>query len=249
MSLAAIGAGVAGILRDSASFVWRHRGLFAVTYAVTLVVTVLLYPYDRQLLAQLQEASTGLDGLAGRISTIGRFESSSLAAAVMLFLLGLLGKRDRLKRAAVACLLAGIIGGLGVTLLRPTFGRARPGATVAPGFYWFEPEEQMHSMPSGHVMSNAASVAAVATVLPVLAPVAALYAAGITWSRLQLNRHHPTDVIWGLVLGGSVGIAVGAPPRDRGSAPRPGGSTDLPHQSLPEAPRSGRSWVDRQSGN
>lgn len=222
MTLAAIGAEARAILGGSAEFFWAHRRWFLLAWGLTLVVTVVIYPSDRELLARVQAAGAGTEALAVWLSTIGRFENSSLAFAVILAVAGVVGSRDSLKRAAVACLLAGIVGGIGVNVLRPTFGRSRPPATVEPGFHWFEIEAQMHSMPSGHATSNAASAAAVATVVPALAPVAGLYAVGVAWSRLQLNRHYPTDVIWGLVLGGSVGIAVGASVRTRAARAGPG---------------------------
>jgi membrane-associated phospholipid phosphatase len=52
-------------------------------------------------------------------------------------------------------------------------------------------------------------------VMPAVGIPATAVAAGICWSRMQLNRHYPTDVLWGAVLGSSVGVAVGAATRDR----------------------------------
>jgi len=221
VTLAAIGAETAALLAAAVRFVGRWRRRYLLVLAATAAVTAVVYPYDGILLQRLRSADPALQSAAIWLSSIGRFENSSLAFAVALAALGLLLRRPRLRVAAVACLLAGLVAGIGVNLLRPTFGRARPHAAVQPGFYWFEMRPELHSMPSGHATSNAASAAAIATVVPVLTPLAVLYAGGVAWSRMQLNRHYPTDVIWGLVLGGSVGLAIGAAARDRRGSPRP----------------------------
>ena len=206
---------IQAILREATGFVGRHRLAVALTLAVTAAVTVLLMPADARVLAEVQQWSAAYGGVAEVVSRIGRFENSSLAFAVIAAVIGLVSRSMRWRDIAVACLLAGIVAGLAVNVLRPTFGRARPHANVEAGFYWFELEAQLHSMPSGHVMSNAASAWAIVPLAPVAAVPAAAYTGLMAWSRMRLDRHYPTDVLWGSVLGAIVGIAIGAAIRDR----------------------------------
>ncbi len=204
-----------GILSDAARYLWRHRVPYGVAWIVTLFVSILLYPSDALWLARIQQMFAEHQKLAETLSEIGYFKSSSLAFAVVLTVAGLVGRADRLRRAAVACLLAGVIAGLCVLVLRPALGRARPDASLAPGFHWLESGDELRSMPSGHTMTNTASAVAIAVTLPPLAVPVLAYAVGVGWSRMQLNRHYPTDVLWGAVLGASTGLAIGVATRDR----------------------------------
>jgi undecaprenyl-diphosphatase len=174
----------------------------------------------------VQRAGAGHRELAVWLSEIGRFENSTLVLTVALGIGALLTRRPSFRQAAVACLLAGIVAGLAVTVLRPGIGRARPHSELPSGFYWLELRADLHSMPSGHAASNTASAAAVAMVMPSVGIPASVVAAGICWSRMDLNRHYPTDVLWGAVLGSSIGIAIGGPMRPRRR--RSGGSGSGP---------------------
>lgn len=173
-----------------------------------LVLTLVIYPFEERLLRSLQEGGNDFYRLAEVLSTIGRFENSSLLFAVVLASVGLAFRSPRWKRAAVGCLVAGIVAGLAVTVLRPTLGRARPHAEAPAGFYLLEIDADFHSMPSGHASTNVASAVAIARLLPPLAVPALVYAGGVCWARMQLNRHHPTDILWGFTLGGTLGWTV-----------------------------------------
>ena len=188
---------------------------YALVWVAAVLVTFVLMPRDAAVLGAVQDAGAAWQGWAGPISTVGRFENSSLAFALVLAVGGLLMRSDRWRDAAVACLLAGLIAGLAVNVFRPTIGRARPHAEAAPGFYGFELDADFHSLPSGHASTNVATALGVLRVLPVVGVPLVAFAASVVWSRMQLNRHYPTDVLWGAVLGGSIGWAVGGAIVDR----------------------------------
>jgi len=209
MRIADIGGEIRLVFAAAAAHVWRRRVAYGVTWLSALFVSLILYPYDARMLAWVQRTGAGHESLAITLSQIGRFENSSLLFAIVLASLGMLAGSGQLKRAAAACLLAGLVAGLAATVLRPALGRARPHAQAAPGFHFFEPSAALQSMPSGHTTSNTASAVAIAVVSPPLAVPALLYAAGVGWSRLELNQHYPTDVLWGAILGGSIGLAIG----------------------------------------
>jgi len=205
---------VAGGIADLLTGAWRHvvanARVYAVVWGATLLAVALMWSHDTAWLGAIQAAGQGTDTVAQELSRIGRFENSSLVLSVILGAIGLATRKARWRDAAVACLLAGIVGGLAVNVLRPTFGRARPHSEMEQGLHWFEMRADLHSLPSGHATSNMASAAAVAVVLPAVGVPAVVVATAIGWSRLQLNQHYPTDVLLGLVLGATVGVAVGA---------------------------------------
>lgn len=216
----AVGDAVAQILMSALQFVRDHGRAFAGTWMLALIATAVAWSADAGVLAWLQAAGAGTERVAMWLSSIGRFENSSMLLALALAVVSLAGAGVRWRHAAVACLLAGIVGGLAVNVARPTFGRARPHAASAPGLYWFEAAAEYHSLPSGHATSNMASATAVLMVMPTIGVPAVIAAIAIGWSRLQLNQHYPTDVALGLLLGASIGVPIGAATAATGRRPR-----------------------------
>ncbi len=206
---------VQAILAGAVQWLVTHRWRLAVTLAVAFGFTAVLLPRDAALLAAIQDSGVGSEELARFVTSLGRFENSTLAFAMIAAVVAMLANSVRWRDIAVACLLAGIVGGITVNVLRPTLGRARPHAVVAPGFYWFEITDDFNSMPSGHAMSNAASAFAIVALVPAAIVPATAYVVAMSWTRLRLNRHYPSDVMWGSLLGAIVGLAVGSSIRDR----------------------------------
>lgn len=193
----------------------RHRGALLGVLALAAAATVWIMPRDAQILATVRAAAADWHGVAETVSRIGRFENSTLGFAMFAAIVGLIRRSRRWKDIAVACLLAGLVAGISLNVLRPTLGRARPEAPAGPGFHWFETGDELDSMPSGHAMSNAASAFAIVPLAPVALAPAIGYTLVMSWSRLELNRHYPSDVLWGSLLGAIIGLAVGASIRDR----------------------------------
>ena len=192
-----------------------HRGALLAVLAATALLSAWLMPRDAAMLTAVQAAGADWLQLARTVSQVGNFENSTLLFAMIAATIGMLRNSRRWKDIAVACLLAGLIAGISVNVLRPSFGRARPAAPAEAGFHWFELGRELDSMPSGHAMSNAASAFAIVPLAPTVLVPAVAYTLAISWSRMQLNRHYPSDVLWGSLLGAIVGLAVGASIRDR----------------------------------
>jgi len=109
-------------------------------------------------------------------------------------------------------LVAGLLTGLGSTLIRATIGRTRPNAAAPQGFYgpryqgrWIAAKYEFASFPSGHT-AVWAGLAGAAWFRRRALGIAFLAAAGaVAWSRLALGCHHFSDVtaslVWGLAVG------------------------------------------------
>jgi membrane-associated phospholipid phosphatase len=115
-------------------------------------------------------------------------------------------------RLLLLVLVAGLLTGLGSTLIRCTVGRTRPGASAPQGFYglrhdshWTLGKYEFSSFPSGHT-AVWAGLAGAAWFRQRRWAVALLAAgAAVAWSRLALGCHHFSDVtasfVWGLGVG------------------------------------------------
>lgn len=204
-----IGGAFVEVLRRSVREVTDRRRVYAAVWGLAAVVTLVLYPFDGAVLRSVQDLGAPLYAWAPAISQAGKFENSSLLLTVLLAIIGMASGRIRWRQAAAACLIASVLSGLAVTVLRPALGRARPHAEVPSGFYFLELDTSLQSMPSGHATTNTAAAAAVLRVLPAAGVPVVVFAAAVCWSRMQLNRHYPTDILWGIVLGATIGWAVG----------------------------------------
>lgn len=221
---------IQAILVGAVALLRRHRVPLFGMLAAAVAATVWIMPRDAEILATVRAAGVDWFGVAVTVSRIGRFENSTLGFAIFAAIVGLIRQSRRWKDIAVACLLAGLVAGISLNVMRPTLGRARPQAPEGPGFHWFELGDELDSMPSGHAMSNAASAFAIVPLAPVAVVPAVAYTLAMSWSRLQLNRHYPSDVLWGSLLGAIIGLAVGASIRDRRSGDQ---STTRPPPSRP----------------
>jgi undecaprenyl-diphosphatase len=63
-------------------------------------------------------------------------------------------------------------------------------------------------MPSSHTASAVAYTIAVGTQLPVAALPLGAVAAAVAWSRLATDRHFPSDVFVGALIGAAVGGTI-----------------------------------------
>ena len=147
--------------------------------------------------------------LAGALSHWGEPHLSVLPVCIFLIALGVWRKMPIFKYAGIACILAVLVSGLLVNILRPALGRPRPSSGLPDKLYFFEMNYNYHGTPSGHATACASASACLAVVLPVTAIVTVPYTLSVCWSRMQLKRHHPTDILLGLALGEMVGVAFG----------------------------------------
>jgi undecaprenyl-diphosphatase len=118
-------------------------------------------------------------------------------------------KIDRLREIGLAilfslfcCLFVGNI------VCKPLFSRQRPCFRFDQKKILLRKRPTDHSFPSGHAMSSFAAATCLLAVHPVLSTAALTIAALISYSRLYLFVHYPSDVLCGMLIG--IGLGFGS---------------------------------------
>lgn len=189
--------------------------LLHLTALIPAVVLILSGADPRILAAVQQPANQPVHHTAEWVSEFGEFQYSTLAVAAVTGLMAWGFRSRKLRGAAVAVLVAGILGGVLVNVCRPTFGRARPHQEEDGRFTWFRMNSRYQGFPSGHTSSTTSSMVALAVTCPPMAIPAVGCSIAVGWSRMQLNRHYLSDVMGGLVLGSICGFWGAAVARTR----------------------------------
>jgi membrane-associated phospholipid phosphatase len=204
--------------------------------AAALVILCLL-PLDARILqaVQVEDRDTVVHRFAHWLSEVGELDKGNLLLLVVWLGLAILARQRYWKRAVLAVTLAAITSGIFINFIRPTVGRPRPHATLADGSsvpdgaYGPTLDYDYHGFPSGHTTTAFATGVTITLLSPPAAVPALAYSVGMGWSRMQMDRHHLTDVIGGAAIGTCFAIcfASGARRRreeDRARPERPEGS-------------------------
>jgi membrane-associated phospholipid phosphatase len=149
-----------------------------------------------------------LQHFARRVSFWGDL-TWSIPLSLLLWVAGAVSRRARWRKLGWACLLAALVGGATVDIFRVSLGRPRPRAELPAGFYGPHLSSKYQGFPSGHSTVSLSTAASVATASPLVGVPCLVYAGAVGWSRMQLNEHHPLDVLTGFALGGFVGVCFG----------------------------------------
>jgi undecaprenyl-diphosphatase len=160
--------------------------------------------------------------------TFGILAGLALAVAIALD-----RRRERRERLALVLALGAAVAAsdlLGAQVLRPLFGRMRPCFALPPGtFRWLAATSDVGSLPSLHA-SNFFALAVVARAARrALGTAALLLALAVSWSRVYVGVHWPSDVVAGAAWGAlcaAVALAIVRIPsaREAGGPPLgPGG--------------------------
>lgn len=131
--------------------------------------------------------------------------------AVLIWIGGAARDRVRWRKLGLALLMALLLSGLIVNIFRVGTGRPRPYAAepntaVSDGFYGPHRSADYQSFPSGHATASSTTAATLAGAMPLLTLPAAVYTFSVSWSRMQLNKHHPIDVTVGTIIGTLCGL-------------------------------------------
>ena len=207
---------------------FRTRKLFSLgVFAGALALGALIFPHDQALLARLHFWRDGQEDLARRIAyflgTWGDYPTYNVPLALAIWLYGVGTKSSAWRRVAVICFLGATLAGLFDDCFRLTLGRPRPDAHMPDGFYGitYAFRGGFQSFPSGHAAAVFGAAMALLVVKRPLGLVATLFAFAVVWARMELNRHHPSDVAVGSVIGIYFGLMVGFGAKLRHTLPMP----------------------------
>ena len=190
--------------------------LFALlVFTAALALGALVWPHDRQLLETIHWwCRTHQDfarQIASFLGTWGDYLTYNVPLALAIWLYGVATKSSAWRRVAVICFLGATLAGLFDDFFRLTLGRPRPDAHMPDGFYGiaYAFSGGFQSFPSGHAAATfGAAAAMVVTDLP-LGILTTAFALGVVWARMELERHYPSDVIVGSIIGIYFGLMVG----------------------------------------
>lgn len=200
--------------------VFRRRWpLFLLGLIGVLGTVALILPYDKTWLAELQQPEhvagtkplefTTIHYAARQLSSWGDFFKLNIILLVVGLPLAIAMKSARWRRIVLVVFFAALWSGIAVNILRPGFGRPRPSTNVEDGLNPMTFSHGYHSFPSGHTTTIFATATSFSIMCPPGAVPAYVIAGGVSWSRMQLNRHHPADIVGGIGLGVFWGVVFG----------------------------------------
>jgi membrane-associated phospholipid phosphatase len=212
------------VLRGFGCMARRHWWSLPVVAVLSVLLAWIFFPLDSGLLDRLHALYPAHDAQARQIAwcfgTFGDYPTYNLPLSLGLWLYGLLAKKSAWRRLAVICFLGGTFAGVLDDCFRLTLGRPRPDAHMPDGFYGF-PEAfrgRCQSFPSGHAAAVFGTSMALLVVARPLGIVATIYSLLVIWARMELDRHYPSDVLVGALLGIWLGLLVGCGARVRRSS-------------------------------
>ncbi|MDZ4743758.1 MAG: phosphatase PAP2 family protein [Verrucomicrobiota bacterium] len=169
--------------------------------------------------------------MAGEFSYWGDWPTGSLLLILVLLVWGYVRRSRKLQMMALACLLASVFAGIGTNCMRMTVGRPRPFVQVEDGFYGpgavlkFEKTDDQgflnsvihysgkanryQSFPSGHASTSVGTAVAILVISPPVGIPLCIGAGFVCWSRMALERHYPSDILVGSMMGIVAGICFG----------------------------------------
>ncbi len=198
------------ILRQGLGNIVRWHKWYLVVLCLLVLIARKTCHHDVAWLQQLQTHQEYWTQLARKLSYWGDYLTWTVPFGLLILGLGLIFKKTNWRRAAIACILAASFAGISANIVSFAVGRPRPSAETADGMYgprWNY--NKYRSFPSGHAATSFGTATALAVTLPPVGIPCLFYAGGVGWSRMELGRHYPTDVLVGSVFGIAFGIAFG----------------------------------------
>lgn len=178
----------------------RNWSLLLTTWLVVIGAGIVyLLPQDDALLHSLRsrpaQSRTAANDLARNLSYYGDFVGFNLGTFFILQVVGWWRRSRRLQRVAVASLLCASLSGLSANVVRMAAGRPRPSTQARDVLHGPTLDFKYQSLASAHTATAFGGALPVLQSVPVVGVPLTTIAVGVGWSRLHLNRHHPTDVL------------------------------------------------------
>ncbi len=207
--------------RMMGGILFRQRmGWMVATAVMTVALLFGVLPYEDAWLNEIRHVSGSEQravwkAVAGWMSYWGDFGTFTLLLSAGILFSGWWRRSLHLKRLAVATILAATFAGTMANVLRSGLGRPRPRSGLVDGLYGPSLKSEFHSLPSAHTATAFGSSLPVLIAAPHVGVPLILFAGGVSWSRMHLNQHHPTDVIVGAWIAVLFGLPLGLAVRRR----------------------------------
>ena len=211
------------VVRASVALAREKVGWAFTALVATVVALLLIYPHDHAWLTAMHvfhgaSEKTAHD-VAWQLGRWGDYPTYNLPVAALIWIYGAVTHNGAWRRVAIVCFLGASLAGVFNDCFRLTLGRPRPDAypAVADGFYG--PAKALlgryQSFPSGHAASDVGMGVALLFVCRPLGLIASAYALAVIWGRMELNKHYPSDVLIGAIVGVYFGAIVGLAGRQK----------------------------------
>ena len=202
------------ILQRAWAFLLRRRLFVSFAFGLAVLVVMVLMPNDLFILDWMRrkEAGSGLTMLnqaARELSYWGDFMGFNILVFAGLGLTARLRRSLFFRRLVIAAVIGTVACGVLANVSRALTGRARPSYKGEPGFYGPTFSANRQSFPSAHTATAFGASVPVAVALPPVGVPMMIVSAGVSWSRMHNNRHHPSDVLTSILLSLFVGVPLG----------------------------------------
>lgn len=165
---------------------------------------VWLVPFDGSSFFVLRPKDTalnqGVKETAQAFSYWGDFAGFNVFLFALLQAVGWVLRSRWFMRMAVASLLCATLAGLSANVLRCATGRPRPSTQVEDRLHGPSFKSAYQALPSAHTATAFGGALPVLLSVPSLGTPLTLVAGAVGWSRMQLNRHHLTDVLASVLI-------------------------------------------------
>jgi undecaprenyl-diphosphatase len=190
------------ILRDAWGFACKWKWFYIAALVVFTPAVLFMMHRDAQLLPHFRFVDNqSASKFAKFMQETGKTTGTTLVLYVVLFSIGLWRRKEKLTRVALCMMLAVVVSGVSLYIVRVSFGRARPCMKEAGQFTYFAVRPEYNSFPSAHCSEAWALATVISASYPPTAVPACAYAGTMMWARMQRNQHFPSDVVAGTLLG------------------------------------------------
>ncbi len=205
-----------GLMLIKRARAWSATHCFYMWAYILLCMTalVMLMPVDLELLQIIRKVGAGnrlewMHRAALELSYWGDFMGFNMLVFLGLGLTARVRKSLFFRRLVVAAVIGTVSCGTIANLSRLLTGRSRPSDQGQHGFHGPSLAASRQSFPSAHTATAFGASVPVAVAFPPVGVPMLIVSAGVSWSRMHNNRHHPCDVLASIAMAIFFGVPLG----------------------------------------